>query len=54
MSVYRYVLEAFPRLGRAPTLTEMLEELDLSEASVRQALRSLETDDAVRLDRTTS
>jgi hypothetical protein len=53
VAVYRYVLDAFPRLGRAPTLTEAERDLSLDAAKVTDALRELASHDAVRLDPTT-
>jgi hypothetical protein len=54
VSVYRYILDAFPRLGRAPTVVEMKQDLDLAENSIADALRALERYDALRLDPATS
>jgi hypothetical protein len=51
--VYRYVLDAFPRLGRAPALAEAQRDLSLDAASITDALRELASHDAVRLDPTT-
>ena len=50
VSVYRYVLNAFPKLGRAPTLSEVKRDLGLEEWAIADALRTLETHDALRLD----
>jgi hypothetical protein len=50
LAVYRYVLEAFPTLGRAPTLAETKRDLGLEERAVTDALKSLEGHDALRLD----
>jgi hypothetical protein len=51
---YRYLLETFPRLGRAPTLCEMKKELDLSDDSIGEILGRLEALGALRLDPRTS
>lgn len=54
LTAYRYLLEAFPRLGRAPTLREMKNELDLSEDAIGEILGRLEACGALRLDPRTS
>jgi hypothetical protein len=53
VAVYRYVLDAFPRLGRAPTLAEAERDLGLDAATITDALGELASHDAVRLDPTT-
>ncbi len=50
---YRYILEAFPRLGRVPTLLEMEQGLHFSEALIADILESLEAEGALRHDPTT-
>lgn len=50
LSVYRYVLETFPMLGRAPTLAETKRNLGLDERAIADALKSLEEYDALKLD----
>lgn len=53
-TAYRYLLEIFPRLGRAPTVREMKKELDLCEDSIGEILARLEALGALRLDPRTS
>jgi hypothetical protein len=48
--IYGYILEAFPRLGRAPTLDEISQDLQIGGDVVRGNLRALEADGALRLD----
>jgi len=49
-SLYRYVLHAFPRLGRVPAPTEVGRDLGLGDQAVARALEQLETHGALRLD----
>ena len=49
-AVYRYIIESFPRLGRAPSLKEAAEDLDLSEGSVLHTVGALEEDGLVKSD----
>ena len=47
---YKYILDAFPRLGRAPTLEEMARDLNLELGRLTDGLRTLEREGALRLD----
>jgi hypothetical protein len=47
---YRYILEAFPRLGRDPTLVEMEKDLHVGRNFIVGILRYLEAKGALRLD----
>jgi len=51
-AVYRYIMESFRRLGRAPSLEEAAEDLNLSEGSVLDAVGALEGDGLVKSDPT--
>jgi hypothetical protein len=53
-TAYRYILEAFPRLGREPTLVEMEKDLHLRKDVIVDILRSLDGKGALRLDPATS
>jgi len=53
-TAYRYILEAFPRLGRDPTLAEMEKDLHLRKDVIVGILRSLDAKGALRLDPATS
>ena len=48
-----YVLDAFPRLGRAPQLEELSRDLFLSSDEVTRILDSLEAEGALRVEPTT-
>jgi hypothetical protein len=48
--LHRYILDSFPRLGRAPGLQEMVDDLSLDEDSVVRILRGLEAAGVLRLD----
>jgi hypothetical protein len=48
--MYRYILEAFPRLGRAPARVEMEKDLHLGKDLIVGILISLEAKGALRLD----
>jgi len=50
---YQYILEAFPRLGRVPTLHEMEKELHLSRDCIAGTMESLEAEGSLRHDPTT-
>lgn len=47
---YGWILEAFPRLGRAPTLDEISKDLQVGENVIMDNLQALEVDGALRLD----
>ncbi len=49
-TTHRYILEAFPRLGRAPTVIEMQADLHLGKDMMVDILRSLEAEGALTLD----
>ena len=47
---YRYILGAFPRLGRGPTLAEMETDLSIGKERVLSILMTLQDEGAIRLD----
>ena len=47
---YRYILEAFPRLGRGPTLAEMETDLRIDKECLPRILKTLEAEGAINLD----
>ncbi len=47
---YRYIIDAFPRLGREPTLSEMERDLGLARDLIADALRALEAKGVLRVD----
>jgi hypothetical protein len=50
--VYWYILETFPRLGRAPTIDEMVWDLFLQRDQITCLLNELTTQDAIRIEPT--
>ena len=49
-ALHRYILGAFPRLGRAPTHVEMQRDLRFDRETVIANLRALEVEGGLRLD----
>jgi len=52
-TTYRYILQAFPRLGRAPSVLEIEQELQLTKNVIADILKSLTVEGALRYDPTT-
>ncbi len=52
--IYWYVLETFPRYGRAPAIEEMEKDLFIGRPQIRQILQALAKKDVLRLDAVSS